>query len=791
MIQISILPNNDNAWDKTTVEREVTINTMQELAELVCTEHYSPLLYSAPYRKQANFRSVNLLVIDVDENISLVQGCALFRHYRHAICTTRNHQKDKDGKIEDRYRVLIPLSEEITSMEDYRALYQAMIEMFPGVDSQVKDAARFFFKSQDIIQVNETGMSFDSKSRPSDSRLRPSDSKLRPSSKLTTTPQRGRKEATNYSKGAMHSVTNGTQFSEGAIVTGPRGVLSQRTLEWLEYGSAEGAHYEELVAAVSDMRAQGYTYEEAYEKCEQVFNNILGRELEWKFVNNIRGIYKVSEGEIKTPHRARKKKPLKQATLRALQEGALEPKQYLATAKDMRAAGYSEEEAILKIESALEEHFPEVDTKAELIEKVRSVYRGAERIIDAGPPHMLVDARGNERPDPSSEENYIYLLNKLNIKPVFNELSQAVEFEGAADNMNNVLPRLCIEATRYKMLHGNEFLRNFIYVQALKTRIHPVQHLVEGVANDSNFNTSYDYINDLAQTIPSVYPERFYKDLRKFLIGAIAKMFSNKPEQNLVLLFKGAQGVGKSKWAEALLRDFPKSLYASGDSIDPKNKDHVLMLLTKFIINLNEIDELKNRQSAGALKAFFTKDIINERRAYDAVETKGIARASFIASTNASEFLTDTTGNRRFMIVELKQELIDFNHSVNMLHVWYQAFLAWKAGEAFWYNLEEIQELNEWNKKYISLDYGCDLIDEKLRQGHDFLTASQILDYLELDKSKYFKRLKEYAEMLKIRQAKIQGKRGYYVNAELLKYALEGPTPKEIKEAEEQMQNNH
>lgn len=97
----------------------------------------------------------------------------------------------------------------------------------------------------------------------------------------------------------------------GSTVTlksnGVRGELSAKTKDWLRRGSDEGDHYYRLVSAVSDMRAQGYEYEEALDAAEQVFNNILGRDLERKFLINIQGIYNYSEGAMKVQYRAPRK----------------------------------------------------------------------------------------------------------------------------------------------------------------------------------------------------------------------------------------------------------------------------------------------------------------------------------------------------------------------------------------------------------------------------------------------------------------------------------------------------
>ena len=76
-----------------------------------------------------------------------------FPDYRHVIGITKSHQKDKNGIICDRFRVLLEFAETIRDLDQYRQNMAALIREY-GADNQCKDGARFFYPCTRIVSVN-------------------------------------------------------------------------------------------------------------------------------------------------------------------------------------------------------------------------------------------------------------------------------------------------------------------------------------------------------------------------------------------------------------------------------------------------------------------------------------------------------------------------------------------------------------------------------------------------------------------------------------------------------------
>jgi predicted P-loop ATPase len=107
------------------------------------------------------------------------------------------------------------------------------------------------------------------------------------------------------------------------------------------------------------------------------------------------------------------------------------------------------------------------------------------------------------------------------------------------------------------------------------------------------------------------------------------------------------QGIGKSTGLRVLASDeyFSDSLPA-----DLSHKDARDHLRGKWIIELSELSQLK-RAEIETVKSFLSRRYEQYRPSYGRNEIKFPRQCVFAGSTNSSEYLVDTTGNRRFWVV--------------------------------------------------------------------------------------------------------------------------------------------
>lgn len=111
---------------------------------------YSPIKWKAGTRKSDNFEKVECIVIDVDDGAPLYKTLEILQGICCLVGTTKSHQKDKKGKICDRYRVVLPLIRPITDKQEYEATQIYWIEKLGG-DMATKDLARMYAPCTEIV----------------------------------------------------------------------------------------------------------------------------------------------------------------------------------------------------------------------------------------------------------------------------------------------------------------------------------------------------------------------------------------------------------------------------------------------------------------------------------------------------------------------------------------------------------------------------------------------------------------------------------------------------------------
>lgn len=205
-----------------------------------------------------------------------------------------------------------------------------------------------------------------------------------------------------------------------------------------------------------------------------------------------------------------------------------------------------------------------------------------------------------------------------------------------------------------------------------------------------------DYITELANTITTTKQDLWQVCFKKWFVAMVACVTNEKVTNQTVIVFSGKQGVGKTTWIEKLI---PKPLkdYMFSGTINPNNKDTLIHLAECMLINLDELENL-NRTEIGTLKELITKTHIRMRKAYGHNNETLPRRASFAGSVNTAQFLNDTTGSRRFLCFEV--EHIEYTHNIDINLAYAQAIQLYKNGFRFWFNQEEIKEINQNNEQY-------------------------------------------------------------------------------------------
>ena len=249
-------------------------------------------------------------------------------------------------------------------------------------------------------------------------------------------------------------------------------------------------------------------------------------------------------------------------------------------------------------------------------------------------------------------------------------------------------------------LAGIKCYRNFLQAVIDSSYAREFNPFMDYIGKLKPWDGVTDYIGQLADTVQAEDQEFWRKSFRRWFVGMLAGALQEEAVNHLVIILYSEQGKGKSTWIRRLLPPEWREYYRNG-MVEPGNKDHQILLSTHLIISMEEFEGVKPGDVAG-LKRTITQESVTERKAYDIQAYNYVRHASFIASTNNRQCLQDIGGNRRFLPSAVKS--LDYRTPVNYEGIYAQAYALLKEGYKYWYEGEEIEELNRHNEQHRMKD---------------------------------------------------------------------------------------
>ena len=237
-------------------------------------------------------------------------------------------------------------------------------------------------------------------------------------------------------------------------------------------------------------------------------------------------------------------------------------------------------------------------------------------------------------------------------------------------------------------------------------------------------------------TIQTTDNDLAYILIKRWMISAIALLFTEKGfSAQGVLVIQGEPHTHKSSFVMSLVPE-PLKAVKGGLSLDPSRKDDILTASEYWICELGELDATFRKADIARLKSHITNDIDDVRRPYAIRNSRLIRRTAYAATVNESHFLVDSTGNRRWWTISLT-EPIDTRHGLDMQQIWRYAYEMYIQGESPFLSKDELNLLNESNKKFEFIDP----FEEKLEQFFDWewperiwMTATEVLEKIGYEK---------------------------------------------------------
>lgn len=248
-----------------------------------------------------------------------------------------------------------------------------------------------------------------------------------------------------------------------------------------------------------------------------------------------------------------------------------------------------------------------------------------------------------------------------------------------------------------------------------------------------------DHIRALARTVPTNNPH--WEDWFYTWFLAMVEQWHNRTGRqygnSVAPLLISKQGYNKSTFCRRLIP--PQLQWGYTDNLILSEKRQVLQAMSQcLLINLDEFNQISAKVQQGFLKNLIQLPNVKYKPPYGSHVQEFPRTASFIATSNMDDILTDPSGNRRFIGIELTGP-IDVSVRPNYKQLFAQAEKAIWNGEKTYFDAEQTALIMENNRRYQQIDPVMQCFCESFTPTEDenegtFMTAAAIFSEL---KAKY------------------------------------------------------
>ena len=207
----------------------------------------------------------------------------------------------------------------------------------------------------------------------------------------------------------------------------------------------------------------------------------------------------------------------------------------------------------------------------------------------------------------------------------------------------------------------------------------------------------------------------FYQYLKKWLVAMVASWVSPKVVNNVMLVLIGEQGSYKTTWFANLLPPQLRDYFYTKTNSGLVSKDDLLTLAQYGLVCWEELDSMLPKE-LNKLKAAMTMPSINERAAYARYHENRPHLASFCGTGNNVQFLSDTTGTRRWLPFEVVSIESPLSSPFDYDGIYAQAYALYQQGFRYWFDKPEIERLQRHNEQFETVHSELELIDLHFRK---------------------------------------------------------------------------
>ena len=319
----------------------------------------------------------------------------------------------------------------------------------------------------------------------------------------------------------------------------------------------------------------------------------------------------------------------------------------------------------------------------------------SEPVMENGAVEVSVKSERSSKKSSLLEDLEAYLFGHFDFR--FNVLAEQTEFseKGQSDFRlvdQRVLNTLCMKARKQGINCWDKDISRLLLSQQIAD-FHPFMDYVEKLPEWDRV----DRVSELAKRVSdtSVWVNGFHR----WMLGMVAqwmKLDGQCANAMAPLLISTEQGRCKSTFCSILLPEELQSFYI--DKFDLSSESGCEQKLSLFgFINMDEFDRYSVRSMA-TLKNLMQMKKLTFRKSHRAYYSQLPRIASFIGTSNQKELLTDTTGSRRFLCVEVTHKIDCTPPDYAQIYAQLKAELL--AGDRYWFSSEEEKEIQANNQTY-------------------------------------------------------------------------------------------
>ena len=386
------------------------------------------------------------------------------------------------------------------------------------------------------------------------------------------------------------------------------------------------------------------------------------------------------------------------------------------------AAGYSETDPLVSFDEIISK------AKGERMQVEPEPLPDAQQVKKRGRPKKSNEDAAKEREeDVRKVKEVLTDLRK-------NELTGAIEYDDP-NGKKVVMQGMDLDIMTTKLACENGIfipeprIKSAIQYAALKNKYCPIRRYLDHCAAHAKPHVEWDNIGAVflgnKHNIATLAMQRM-------MIGAVARAYDPGCAMSWLPILVGAQGVGKSMFARNLV---PNTLFSEITTPLETLMREQYRLHVAWLLELPEIDNYFSIKNIENFKNLVTSRVDEVRYPYASLPSKLARRFVLIGTTNRNQFLVDSTGNRRFVPLEIGsgfqipwKQLAEERDSL-----WSAAVHAYREGVGYEFTAGEISAISEYIQEFGDPDPWMDKVAAYVAIREEVTAADVLTSALEID----------------------------------------------------------